>query len=70
VADGAEEVEEGCQEDDDVPELCPTPESVKQNAFSAVLSTEGRVVRLCWEDQNLKDPKESAPSQHGVRGER
>ena len=27
------------------------------NAFSAVLSTEGRVVGLCWAKSNLKDLK-------------
>ena len=29
-----------------------------KNAFSAVLSTEGRVVGLCWETQNPKDVKD------------
>ena len=28
------------------------------NAFSAVLSTEGRVVGLCWANYNLKDLKD------------
>ena len=29
------------------------------NAFSAVLSTEGRVIGLCWANQNLKDLKDN-----------
>jgi len=31
----------------------------KQNAFSAVLSTEGRVVELCWAELKPKGPKGS-----------
>jgi hypothetical protein len=35
----------------------------KKNASSAVLSTEGRVVGLCWANQNLKDLKERSNRQ-------
>ena len=36
------------------------------NAFLAVLSTEGRVVGLCWANQNLKDLKDRYTLNHNA----
>ena len=39
-----------------------------KNVLSAVLSTEGRVVGLCWADSNLKDLKGESLAWRGGRG--
>jgi len=38
------------------------------NAFPAVLSTEERVVGLCWENENLKDRKDLRVEEVGELG--